>query len=142
MVTKLTNQVISTYDHSHDLLTWSWHVTYPDIKSLLIPISASLFLCHEYIWVFSLSRLHYFYILVSLLLQYAFSAYHGPRADAGRSTRKTTSRFQWWWHKRGLPQSLLMKATKRFLPDQRLSRFQWWWHKRGFSLIAINESYW
>ena len=41
-------------DHSHDLLTWSRHVTYelhPDIKSSLIPSSASSLPCHDYIRV-------------------------------------------------------------------------------------------
>ena len=44
MVTRPTNHIISTRDHSHDLLTWFRHVTYElhsDIKSSSIPASAS-----------------------------------------------------------------------------------------------------
>ena len=33
MVTRSTDYMISTRDHSHDLPTWSRHVTYPDTKS-------------------------------------------------------------------------------------------------------------
>ena len=44
MVMRPTNHMISTYDHPHDLLTWSRHVTYelhPNIKSSSIPASVS-----------------------------------------------------------------------------------------------------
>ena len=54
IVTRPTNHMISTRDHSHDLLTWSRHVTYelhPDIKSSSIPSSASSSPCHDYLRV-------------------------------------------------------------------------------------------
>ena len=54
MVTRSTNHMISIRDHSHNLVTWSRHVTYKlhsNIKALLIPISVSLFLCYDYIRV-------------------------------------------------------------------------------------------
>ena len=44
MVTRPTNHMISTRDHSYDLVTWPRHVTYklhPDIKSSSILTSAS-----------------------------------------------------------------------------------------------------
>ena len=47
-VTRPTDHMISTRDHSHDLPTWSRHVTYElhsDIKASSIPISASPFPC-------------------------------------------------------------------------------------------------
>ena len=84
MVTRSTNHMISTRDHLHDLVTWSWHMTYKlhsNIKSLLIQTSASSLPCHDYILVFHLLYLQYFYILVSSILQYASSVY------CGRQTR-------------------------------------------------------
>ena len=32
---------------------------------------------------------------------------------------------------------LLIKATGRLLPDQRLSQFQWWWRERGFPQLLL-----
>ena len=58
MVTKPTNYMISICNHSYNLLTWSWHKLHLDIKSSLIPISVSSFLCYDYIQVSYLSRLH------------------------------------------------------------------------------------
>ena len=66
------------------------------------------------------------YILVPSSSQHASSTYRGPRADARRSTKKITSRFQWWLRERGLSQLLLMKATGRLLQDQRQTQIQWW----------------
>ena len=51
IVARSTNHMILTRDHSHDLVTWSWHVTYklhPDIKALSIPISVSPFSCYNH----------------------------------------------------------------------------------------------
>ena len=101
-------------------LTWPTHMISTcnlsghlvNIKSSSIPTSASLFLYHDYIRVIHLWPLRYIYILVSSSLQHASSAYCGPWADARWSPRKTTSRFQWWWH------------------------------EKRFSSIAINKSYW
>ena len=112
MVIKPIDHMILIHDHSHDLLTWSQYVTYSDIKSSSIPISVSSFLSHEHICVSYLLRLHHIYILISSSLQHASSTYSGSRTGVQRSTRKTTSRFQWWWR------------------------------KNGFSSIAMNESHW
>ena len=72
MVTRLTNYLILICDHSHDLLIWSWHVTFKlhsNIKSLLIPPSVSSLPCHDYIWVPHFSYNYYIF----LSLQHALS---------------------------------------------------------------------
>ena len=140
IVTRPTNYMILTCDHSYDLFSWSWHITYPDIKSSLIPISTASFLCHDYIRIFHLSRLHYFYFLVFLSLQHAFFAYCWPWVNAQMSTRKITFRFQLWWREKRLPQLLFMKASRRLFPDQRLFRFQWWWRKRWLPQLLLMKA--
>ena len=42
--------------------------------------------------------------------------------------------------KEGFPQLLLMKATRRLLPDQRLSRFQYWWREREFPRLLLMKA--
>ena len=137
LVTRPTDHMILTRYHSHDLLTWSQHATYLDIKSLSIITSASLFLCHNYIWVSHLSRLHYFYIFVSSLLQYAFSAYCGPWAGAWRSTQILVV-VAW----EGVTSIAINKShwkiTSRSTPIQIPVMVAW----EGVTSIAINESHW
>ena len=67
---------------------------------------------------------HYFHVMTTSwsppLSQHASSAYHGLWVGAQKSTKKTTSKFHWWWREREIPRSLLMKATRRLLLGQRL----------------------
>ena len=66
MVTRSTINIISTPCQSHDLHIWSRHVTYKlhsNIKSSLIPISASSLPCHDYILVSHLSYQLYYNII-------------------------------------------------------------------------------
>ena len=55
MVTRPTDHMISTRDHSHDLLTWSRHVTFSNTKS------TSSHHSYDYVRVI-LSRPRYVYI--------------------------------------------------------------------------------
>ena len=134
------NHMTLICDHSYDLGTWP---TIFIIKAWSIPTSASLFIQILSHYQFQYPR-HYFYVMTTFWslssLRYAFSAYCGPRTSARRFTRKTTSRFQWWWHKRGLPWSLLMKATGRLLLNQRLFGFQWWCREKGFLWLLLMKA--
>ena len=129
--------MISTCDYSYDLLPWSQHVTYLDIKSSSIPISVSSFLYHDYIWVSHLSRLYYFYILISSLLQHAFSAYCGPSVGASRSTQILVI-VAWEKITPIAINESHWKITSRLTPIQILVVMAW----EGVTLIAINESHW
>ena len=68
VVTNLSRlHIISIRDHSHDLLIWSWHITYklhPNIKLSLIPTSASSLPCYDYIRVPHLSYNYYIFLLL------------------------------------------------------------------------------
>ena len=99
------------------------------IKSSLIPIPASPFSCHDY-------------VLVSSSLQHAFSAYRGPRAGAQRSTRKTTSRFQWWWRERGFSSIAINESHWRSYFQINAYPGSSGGSVRGVTSIAINKSHW
>ena len=90
IVTRPTNHMISTRDHSYDLVTLSWHVTYefyPDIKALSISTSASPFAQTSSHHWFQYPRYHSPVITTSWFpsLKHASSAYCGPQANAQRS---------------------------------------------------------
>ena len=136
MITRSTNHMISTRDHSHDLVIWSRHVTYElhlDIKASLISISASPFILT--------SNHHWFPTSASCLrpgLIHHRSTHLYPIVDLEKVLGVLTSRSQWWWRERGLPRSLLMKATRgltsRSTPIQDPVVVVW----EGFTSIAIH----
>ena len=113
-----------------------------NIKSSLIPTSASSFLCHDYNRVVHLLRLHYVHILVSSSLQHASSTYCGRWAGTWWSSRKTTSRFQWWWRERRFSSIAINEShweiTSRSTPIPIPVLVAW----EGVPSIAINESHW
>ena len=119
MVTRPTNHMISTRDHSHDLVTWSQYVTYKlhsDIKASSISTSASPFVQTLSHHRFQYPRHHSPVMTTSWsssLLKYVFSAYRGPQAGARRS----------YFQINAYPGSSGGSV-------------------RGVTLIAINKSYW
>ena len=136
MFTTPTNHMILTRDHSHDLVIWSRHMTYklyPDIKASSIPISASLFLCHDYVLISFIIKACVFNLLWTsskcskiLLLDPSGGGVRGgfPQSLLIKVTRGLTSRstliqdlvvIVW----EGLLWSLLIKATDG-------SHNEWW----------------
>ena len=99
MVTRPTNHMISTHDHSHDLVTWSRHVTYklhPDIIVSSIPISASLFPYHDY-------------VLLSFIIE---ARVFSLSWTSSRCLEVLLPDLSSGGEKGGFPRSLLMKATR------------------------------
>ena len=134
MVTRLTDHMISTRNHSHDLLTWSRHVTYPNIKStsshhqyqhprhhFYVMTTSGLFICH----VCATSTSWFLHYCSTRLL---------PIVDLGQVLdgllRRLFLNSSGSGMRGGFPQLLLIKTTGRLFPDQHLFRFQWWWHER------------
>ena len=144
MITRPTNYMISTRDHSYDLLTWSQHMTYPDIKSI-----------SNHHW-YQHPRHHFYVITISGLLichvyatSTSWSLHHcsirfSPIVDLGQVLGGLLGRqlpdSSSGGVRRGFSRLLLMKATGRLLPNQRLSQFQWWWHERGFSWSLLMKA--
>ena len=91
IATRPTNHMISSHDHSHDLITWSRHVTYElhsDIEVLSISTSASPFVQisshHRFQYLrYHSSAMNTFWS--PSLLKHASSAYRRLRAGARRS---------------------------------------------------------
>ena len=85
IVTRSTNHMISTHNHSYDLITWSRHVTYklhPDIKASSILTSASPFIIKSS----SISNVRVMTTSWSHSSpKHASSSYRGPRAGARSS---------------------------------------------------------
>ena len=127
MVTRPTNHMISTRDHLHDLLLWSRHVSYLDIKSTsshhqyqhphhhsYVMTTSGLLICHVCAMSTSWSPHH-------------CSTRLPPIVDLGQVLGGLPGRLlldsNGGGVREGFPQSLLMKATERLLLDQRLSKF-------------------
>ena len=108
MVTRLTNHMISTRDHSYNLVTWSRHVTYelhPDIKASSIPTSASPFILTSSHHRFPTSALW----LRPSLLHHQSTRPH-PIVDFEQVLGVLTSRSQWWWRERGFSSIAINKS--------------------------------
>ena len=128
MVTRPINHMILTRDYSHDLLTWSRHVTYPDIKSTTSHHWYQHSCYHFYVMTTS-----GFFICHVCATSTSWSLHHcstrlPPIVDLGQVLGGLPGRLlpdsSGGGMRRGFPQSLLMKTTGRLLSDQRLSRFQ------------------
>ena len=150
MVTKPTNHMISTRDHSHDLLTWSRHVTYPDTKSTSSHYRYQHLRHYSYVMTTSGSFIYHVCATSTSWSPHHCSTRLPPIVDLGQVLGGLPGRLlpnsSGGGVRGGFPRSLLMKATGRLLPDQRLSRFQWWWRERGLprslSMKATGSQWW
>ena len=132
MVTRSTNYMILTNDHSHDLIIWPQYVTYklhPDIKALSIPISASPFPCYDYVLVFFIIEARIFILLWTSI---RFLEFLLPDPSGG-SVRG------------GFPQLLLIIATggltSRLMPIQDLVVVVWEGSSRLLLIKATGGSH-
>ena len=136
MITRPTNHMISTRNHSHDLLTWFRHMTYPDTKSTSSHYRYQHPCHHSYIMTTSGLFIRHVCATSTPWFPHHCSTRLPPIVDLwlvlGGLPGKLLPDSSGGDVRGGFPRSLLMKATGRLLPDQRLSRFQWWWRERGF----------
>ena len=134
MVTRPINYMISARDHSHDPDTWptnfiltsrhhQFQLPYHHLFRHQVIIDSNIRVTIPMSWL-HLSLLHHWRTRLS------------PIVDLGQVLGGLPGRLlpdsSGGSMRGGFPQSLLMKATERLLPNQRLSQFQCWWRERGF----------